>query len=189
MDDLLRRRRPPFIIVAVVALVLAVAILRLPESLLVQLENSSPLSVSQRIWLIRLLGIFAFLQALYVGLSVLRVETVRQARMDERYAAMPFDRLVGALARNSGFAIWLTIFYGLVGLALTGNRGAFWLFVAISVLQMGWYYRQTGEIARWLALQTQPDALVAPLSIWEREPDDYTPPLLRGMKPVEPRSS
>jgi hypothetical protein len=189
MDDLLRRRRLPFIIVAVIGFVLAVAVLRLPDSFLIQLENSSPLTVSQRMWLIRFLGIFAFGQALYVGLSVLRVETVRQARLDEKYAAMPFDRLVGALARNSAFAIWLTIFYGFVGLALTGNRGSFWLFGGIAVLQMAWYYRQTGEIARWLALQSPPDAAVPPSSLWQREPDDYSPPLLRGMKPVQPRSS
>jgi hypothetical protein len=189
MDDLLQRRRSPFIIVGFIVLVLAIAVLRLPDTFLTQLENSSPLTVSQRMWLIRLLAVFAFAQALYVGLSVLRVETVRQARLDERYAAMPFDRLVGALARNSAFAIWLTIFYGCVGLALTGNRGSFWLFVGIAVLQMAWYYRQTGEISRWLALQTLPEATLVPPSVWEREPDDYSPPLLRGMKPVEPRSS
>jgi hypothetical protein len=189
MDDLLRRRRPAFVLVAVIALILGIAIFRLPDSLLTNIENASPLTVSQRLWLIRFLGFFAFAQALYVGLSVLRVETVRQARLEERYATMPFDQLVGALARNSAFAIWLTILYGLVGLGLTGHRGSIWLFIVIALLQMAWYYRQTGEIAGWLALQMPPDAVSRPSGVWEREPDDYSPPLLRGMKPIEPRSS
>ena len=189
MDDLLQRRRPAFILVGVIALVFGIAVSRLPDSFLTNIENASPLAVTQRLWLIRFLGLFASAQALYVGLSVLRIETVRQARMEERYAAMPFDKLVGALARNSAFAIWLTILYGFVGLALTGNRGSFWLFLVIALLQIAWYYRQTGEIARWLALQVAPDAVARSSEVWEREPDDYSPPLLRGMKPIEPPSS
>jgi hypothetical protein len=189
MDELLRRRRPAFVLVAVIVLLFGIAVFRLPDSLLTKVENASPLTVTQRLWLIRFLGFFAFAQALYVGLSVLRVETVRQARLEDRYAAMPFDQLVGALARNSAFAIWLTILYGFVGLALTGHRGSFLLFGVIALLQMAWYYRQTGEIARWLVLQIPPDASEPASGVWEREPDDYSPPLLRGMKPIEPRSS
>ncbi len=84
-----------------------------------------------------------------------------------------------SLARNSGAAIAITIGYGVVSLAFTGLRAGFWLFVFIAALQAAWYYRQSGEIARWLTFQ--PDVRKSS-SEWRREPPDYCPPLTRGLE-------
>jgi hypothetical protein len=49
--------------------------------------------------------------------------------------------------------------------------------------QAAWYYRQVGDIGRWLGFQ--PEVVAQPSSaVWIREPDDYCPPLARSLTPV-----
>jgi hypothetical protein len=74
----------------------------------------------------------------------------------------------------------LTLVYGVATFYVTGQRGGFWLFAVLAVLQAAWYYRQVGQVAKWLVLQ--PDTSLTErsrASTWKREPSDYTPPLGR----------
>ena len=60
---------------------------------------------------------------------------------------------------------------------------AFLVFPLLALLQIAWYFRQAGVIARWLAFQQEP-APERPAALpWSREPTDYCPPLARGLRP------
>lgn len=180
--DRARRRATPYAVVAVVAGVVTLALFRLPESFVVQVENGSPLSLGQRGWAFRLLAFFAIVQAAYVGFALLRPERVKRARdTDPRFGRMDHDRLLRSIARTAAASVVLTLIYGLAAFASTGFRAGFWLFVALCLLQIAWYYRQTGEIARWLAFQPAPTPA---LSAWVDSPPGYCPPIARALTPA-----
>jgi hypothetical protein len=180
----MQRRWPPFALVSAVLMVLSIALARLPESLVEQLERNSPLTGTEAGWAYRLLVAFAVIQVLYGGFRVLRVEQVKKAQeTDAKVALMSRSRLLATIARNAAGMIFLTFVYGLAAFLVTGQRGGYWLFAVLFVAQGAWYYRQVGDIGRWLAFQ--PESVSRPSSaVWRREPQDYCPPLARGLRPV-----
>jgi hypothetical protein len=184
VKDIMQRRRPPFAVVLAVLMVLSVAVARLPESLVEQLQRNSPLTGTDAGWAYRLLAAAAAAQVLYGGFRVLRIERVRKAQeTDPKVARMSRPRLLGSIARNAAGMIFLTFVYGLAAFLITGQRGGYWLFAVLFLAQGAWYYRQVGDIGRWLGFQ--PEFVVARSSaIWVREPDDYCPPLARSLTPV-----
>jgi hypothetical protein len=79
--------------------------------------------------------------------------------------------------------VFLTFVYGLAAFLVTGQRGGYWLFAVLFIAQAAWYYRQVGDIGRWLGFQ--PEVVAQPSSaVWVREPGDYCPPLARSLTPV-----
>ena len=178
------QRRPPFAFVLAVLMVLSVAVARLPESLVEQLQRNSPVTGTEAGWVYRLLAAVAVAQVLYGGFRVLRVERVRKAQeTDAKVARMSRPRLLGSIARNAAGMIFLTFGYGLAAFLVTGQRGGYWLFALLFLAQAAWYYRQVGDIGRWLGFQ--PEVVAQPSSaVWIREPDDYCPPLARSLTPV-----
>ena len=110
MTELASRRRAPFAFAAAALGVVTLAIFRLPESLVTQIENAGLLSLSGRGWAFRLLAFFAVMQALYVGYSVLRTERVKRAReSDPRVARMTRHRIMRSLVRSAVGAVFLTM--------------------------------------------------------------------------------
>ena len=188
MTELAAERRPAFGLALAVLGVVTLAIFRLPESFVTQIENSGFLSLSARGWAFRLLAFFALMQGLYMGYSVLRTERVKRAREREpRIARMTRPQVVRSLARSAVGAVILTIIYGVAAFSATGFRSGFWLFAAIALAQGAWYYRQTGEIAKWLAFQ--PDVQTEPVrGAWIATPPDYCPPIARGLRSSEVRT-
>lgn len=179
--ELYGRRRFPFAVAAAVVTIASVAIARLPESFVNSIERSRPLTTPQAGWAYRLLAFAAIAQALYGGFVVFRIEHVKRAR--DRYAkvaVMTHERLITSLSRNAAGMVLLTLIYGTASFAVTGERGGFWLFPVICLLQGAWYFREVGGVARWLAFQPEADTGVVP-AVWEREPPDYCPPLARAL--------
>src|SRR5687768_16143893 len=108
MQELAAPRRSPFVVVGALTVVVTMAIIRLPDSLVTQVENSGLLSISQRGWAFRLLAFFACIQAVYVGFAVLRPERVKGARETEaRIGRMSRAQLVRSLARTAAGSIVL----------------------------------------------------------------------------------
>lgn len=167
-----------------ILVVVCIGVLRLPDSFVAQVERSRPLSSSQAGWAYRLIAAAAIAQAAYGGFFLLRPETIRKARdKDRKIAAMPRERILSLVARNAALMVVLTLVYGIAALAITGERGGFWLFPLIAVAQGAWYYRQAGEIGRWLSFRTVTET-PGPRGEWRREPADYCPPLARGLRPI-----
>jgi hypothetical protein len=174
-----------------VLLIVFVAVARLPESLISQIERARPLTEGQAGWVFRLMLLAALVQAAYGGFAVLRPERVGSAlARDPKLARMDRASIVAMVARNAAGMVALTVVYGLACTGLTGERGGFWLFALLAVAQGAYYYRQTGLIARWLALQPEP-APDKRTGEWNREPPDYSPPLARGLDggPARPSST
>jgi hypothetical protein len=186
VKDIMQRRWPPLAFVLSVLMVLSVAVARLPESLVEQLQRNSPLTGTEAGWAYRLLVAVAVAQVLYGGFRVLRVERVKKAQdTDPKVARMSRPRLLSSIARNAAGMIFLTFVYGLAAFLVTGQRGGYWLFAVLFLAQGGWYYRQVGDIGHWLGFQ--PEVIPRPSSaVWVREPDDYCPPLARSLRPVTP---
>jgi hypothetical protein len=183
MEGTGERRRTPFIVVAVIALIVCVAILRLPDSFVVQMERNGPFTSSQAGWAYRLLAFAAIAQALYGGFVLLRVDRIRIARIeDPKVAAYPRERLLSNVARTAAAQVFFTLVYGVAAFIVTGQRGGFWLFPLIAIAQGGWYFRQVGVISHWLGFQPE-EVGPAPTRLpWDREPPDYCPPLARGLQ-------
>jgi hypothetical protein len=188
MDEAARARRTPFIFVGVVVAIVTLAIFRLPESLVAQIENSGPFSLSQRGWAFRLLAFFAVLQASYVGFVLLRSERVKAAReKDAKVAQLSRLGLLRSVARTGAGTVILTLVYGITAFVATGFRAGFWFFAALCLLQMAWYFLQSGEVAKWL--QFQPETSSTPAAgPWVEAPPGYCPPIARALKPIEVRS-
>lgn len=177
-------RARPFLIAAAIVAIVCLAVLRLPDSLLSLLRTEWALSGTQAGWAYRLLAIFAVAQAFYGGFSLLRPDRVARSReVDPKVRAMSRRQLLSSVARNAAAMSALTIVYGLAALGITAQRGGFWLFPLIALVQGAWYYRQVGDVRRWLFFQEDPDEEPTP-GAWEREPPDYCPPLARGLIPV-----
>lgn len=187
MIDQVIRPRAPFWVAAAVLLVVCIGVLRLPESFVAQVERNRPLSSNQAGWAYRLIAVVAVAQAAYGGFFLLRPEAIRKARAgDQKIATAPRERVASLVARNAAFMVVLTLVYGIAALAITGQRGGFWLFPLVAVAQGAWYYRQVGEIGRWLTFQPEIES-PGRGGDWNREPADYCPPLARGLRPVERR--
>ena len=178
-------RRSAFAVVAAFVAILAVAVVRLPESFIAQLERNRPFDSTQAGWAYRLLALAAIAQAMYSGYALLRPERVVAARHpDRKLADVGNERLLAMTARTAAFLPVLTLVYGLAALWVTGQRGGFWLFVVVAIAQTAWYYRQVGEVGRFLSFQPEPPRRAAP-GAWIREPPDYCPPIARGLQPLE----
>ena len=157
----------------------------LPDSLLVQIERNRPLNDAQAGWAYRLLVLFAAAQVVYAGGWVFRIERVAEAReRDFRIADMPKSRVVASLARNAAALTVFTLVYGVASVAITGQRGGFWLFPLLAVAQGAWSYREIGQIGAWDAFQPAPGRRDPDLGKWQREPPDYCPPIARALKPA-----
>jgi hypothetical protein len=179
--ELLRRRFPPFLVAGVLLGLVTLAVFRLPESFIAQLENGGPFNLTQRGWVFRLLAAFAILQATYVGFGVLRSEHVKKAReKDPKMAALSRTQLMSGLSWNAAAIIVLTAIYGVAMLGFTGERAGFWFFFALGVVQGAWYYREIGQIGRWLGFQPETVERSSGDS-WEPDPSTYSPPLTRGL--------
>ena len=186
VENLYERRRPAFIVSAAAIAIVSVAIARLPQSLVNTLERNRFLEGPSVGWAYRLLAFFAIVQALYGGFFVLRVDHVKKSRQeDPKVAVMTRAEIVTSLARNAAGMIFLTFFYGLAAFGVTGQRGGFWLFPFLCVLQGTWYFREIGSVARWLGFQPDTATEEIPEAIWKREPPDYTPPIARSLSVVE----
>lgn len=185
--DLLKRRRRPFLVAAALAVVVCIAVVQLPDSFVGQLERNRPLTDAQAGWAYRLLAFFAIGLMFYGGFAVFRTQRIADARVrDERLARMPKVKIVASLARNAAGMVFITIVYGIASLALTGQRGGFWLFPVVAVLQGAWYYREIGQVARWSAFQMEADQKDPDRGAWSREPPGYCPPIARELTVVEP---
>jgi hypothetical protein len=179
MDDLVTRRRIPFVVVGTVVAVVAVAIFRLPELFVSGLRRDALLAGSGGTWGFRILLAVAAGQALFGGYRVLRTQRLAEVE-GERVSSDPRrDRLASTVAWVGAGMVGLTLVYGIATFVLTGLRAGFWAFLALIVAQGLWYYRLAGEAARWLGRQPPPPARLKPA--WARGDADYTPPIARGL--------
>ncbi len=175
----------PFIYLGAVMLIVFVAVARLPELFVAEMENDSPLSFAQAGWAFRLIALAAVLQAAYGGFSILQIDKVRESwDNDPKMASMTRTEVAALVSRNAAIMVGLTLVYGLALFFLTGERGSFWLFALLAVLQAAWYFRQTRKITEYLAVQQEPEANNTG-GRWRREPDDYCPPLARSFGPAD----
>lgn len=177
----------PFWAALAVLAIVSVVVFRLPESLLVQIQSNGPFSSVQAGWAYRLLALVAAAQAVFVGFVVLRIERVQNSiEKDPKLAEMSKDQIAASLGRAGGGMAMLTLLYGLSALFIGGQRAGFWLFVALTLIQLAWYFRQTGVISQWLEFQPEPTPHRI-RDVWRKEPPDYVPPLTRGLTGSEQR--
>ena len=177
---LLDRRRKPFAVLGGIIVLVSVIVLALPEPGLVQARRNRAFTSDQAGWAYRLLVLAAIAHAAYAGFAPLR-----PYRAGTRLAAARGNTddgdLVARLAREAAWMASLTLVYGCVALAVTAERGGFWLFVLIAVAQGLWYYRSVGQTAAWLAL-APPNGDPGPRAAGTSMPgDDYVPPVARGL--------
>lgn len=186
MDQVVVRRRRPFLVAAVLIVVVCGVVIGLPDSFLTQLERNRPFTDSQAGWAYRLLAFFAAAQLIYAGYSIFSIERVSQAReQDPRFAALTKPQVIASLARNAAALVIFTLVYGVASVLITGLRGGFWLFPLLAVAQAAWYYREIGQIASWSTHQPDTDSSRAQRGVWQREGPDYCPPIARGLKVIE----
>ena len=179
------RRRGPFIVLLVVLIIICIAVLRLPDTFLRRLNDHKLLDDTQSGWAYRLLVFVALAQAVYGAFGVLQSEKVRKAReRDDKVRAMSREEIMVSVARNAAAMCGLTLVYGIAALGLTGQRGGFWVFPGIVLLQAAWYYRQVGEIAKWIEFQPAFIATETAAPDWSPGPPDYVPPIARGLTPT-----
>ena len=175
------RRLVPFLVAAIILFIVCLALFRLPEAFVSRIGRNTPFTASQTGWAYRLLVFAALAQAIYGGFWVLQVDKVRKARAeDEKTAALSQDDLMQVISRNAAIMALLSLVYGLAAFYVGGERGGFWLFAFLTVAQGAWYFRQVGQIGKWLYQQPAVEATAKPSTAWEREPPDYSPPLGRG---------
>ncbi|HEX2057991.1 MAG TPA: hypothetical protein VHI71_06440 [Actinomycetota bacterium] len=187
MEELLARRRWPFLGFGAVGIVACIVVASVPESLLAQMERNRALNSGQAGWAYRLLVIFALAAAAYTMFRVFTVDSVKrsQERDAARGRAIPVERVVDSLSQNAASVPLLTIVYGVASVFFTGQRGGFWLFPLIALGQGAWHYRSVGEIVRWLSFQPEPEPEEEISTEWKRVPPDYCPPLARGLVAAE----
>jgi hypothetical protein len=178
-------RNGPFIVFFIVLAIVCLAVFRLPDAFLSQLRTNKPLDDVQADWAYRLLVFVAIAQALYGGFVVLQSERVRKAReRDEKVGAMSREEIVTSIVRNAAGMCGLTMIYGLAALGLTGQRGGFWVFPGVALLQAAWYHRQSGEIASWIEFQPAFVGRDSAKPEWNAASPDYEPPIARGLSPA-----
>ncbi|MDQ3645938.1 MAG: hypothetical protein M3345_03285 [Actinomycetota bacterium] len=173
----------PFALAAAFSAIVCLAVVRIPDIFLGQIERSRPFTDAQAGWAFRLIALAALAQVLYGGFVVLRPETVARARTEHlKTKLMTRSRILTSVTRTAAGMMLLTLVYGLAALYVTAQRGGFWLFPAIEIAQGAWYYRQVGEIGRWLGFQPEVEVVEPREGAWNREPPDYCPPIARGLK-------
>ena len=156
MEGPVSRKFTPFAVLAISLLILSIAIARLPDSLVAQMRRSALLTGSEAGWAYRLLLLAAVVQAIYGAAVLLQPERVQQARRnDDKIARMDRPAVVALIERNAAAMIALTFVYGLAAFLMTGQRGGFWVFWVLCLAQGAWYYRQVGEVSRWLSRQPE----------------------------------
>ncbi|MDQ3878742.1 MAG: hypothetical protein M3290_10415 [Actinomycetota bacterium] len=185
MQQLIDRRRWPFVVVIAIVAITAIAVMRLPDLFLAHIRQDRPLSSAQAGWVFRLLAAIACAQALYGGFFALDPDRIKKAReKDKRLRDMRADAIATSAARNAAGMIFLTLVYGIADLALTGERGSFWLFPLVILGQAAWYYRQVGQIGRWLVFQPEPERGPDRYAVPEIPPD-WAPAIARGLIEAE----
>src|SRR5947208_9217731 len=121
------RRRRPFLLAAGAALILCIAVARLPGSFVDLLARRSALDSYQQAWLILLLLTVTAVQALHGGFVLLRPERVATAAQDDRrLAGRGAADVAGLIARNAAAMALLTLVYGLAAFWLTRRKEIFW---------------------------------------------------------------
>ena len=178
-------RSGPFVAVGAVVAIVSLALFRLPESFVSQIENDRPLSGPQSDWAYRLLFLAALGQALYGGFVVLHQERLDKARKkDPKIRSMSRERLLTSLFRTAAGMVALTLVYGFAAFAITRQRGGYWLFLALIGAQVAWYLRQVGVVGRWLEFQSDDPDLPedGDDAAWHGTPPDYVPPVVRGLE-------
>ena len=185
MEELRAKRIRPFAVVAAVLLIVCIAMARLPESLVELLDRNSPFTSTQKGWAYRLLAFAAIGQGLYGGFMLLRPDRVERAlQRDPKLARMSRAKVTSTIARTAASMLIFTLAYGIAAFMVTGQRGGFWLFPVLAIAQGLWYYREVGQIARWMGFRNEPQHHDSARGLWAREPADYCPPIARGLKPV-----
>jgi hypothetical protein len=182
VEELLARRRWPFLAFGAVGIVACIVILSLPESLISQMERNRALTSGQAGWAYRLLVLFSLAAAAFSMFRAITIDSVKRSQARHPKArAMSAEQIVDSISQNAASIPLLTIVYGVASLIFTGQRGGFWLFPLIALGQGAWHYRSVGEIARWLSFQPEPETEEEVSTEWKREPPDYCPPLARGL--------
>jgi hypothetical protein len=182
VETRLERRWTPFLVVAAILAIVYLTMSQLPESLVAQLARNRALGSSQTDWAYRLLAFAAIAQATYGGFVLLHPERIQKLRSaDSRVATMPRERVLVLVTRTAAVMVLMTAVYGLVSFGLSGQRGGFWLFAVLSVLQGAWYVHQVNVVADYLGFQPEPAPHRA-LPTWEQPPPDYVPPIARGLE-------
>lgn len=186
METRLERRWTPLLVVAAILAIAYIAMARLPESYVAQLARSRPLESAQADWAYRLLVFAAITQAAYGGFVLLHTDRISDVLAGEgRRAGLTRERILALVVRNAATLIGLTFIYGLAAFVITGQRGGFWLFALLTVLQGAWYFRQVNEIAKFLDFQQEPKPEPTEPT-WRKPPPDYSPPIARGLQPPPP---
>src|SRR5687767_7278662 len=117
MEDLAKRRRGPFLVVAALFFAICVVVIAIPDPLLAQLKNNRPLTDAQAGWAYRLLAFFAIGQIVYTGMAVFRIERLERLRdTDERFARLSKPDVISSLARNAAALVFFTLVYGIAAL-------------------------------------------------------------------------
>lgn len=177
----------PFGVAFATLVIVTVAVFRLPDTLLAQIQSDGPFTSVQADWAYRLLALAAAAQAVFVGFVVLRIERVQSSiEKDPKLGEMSKDQIAASLGRAGAGMALLTLLYGLSAMFIGGQRAGFWLFIVLTLIQLAWYFRQTGVISQWLEFQPEPTPHRI-RDVWRREPPDYVPPLARGLTGSEQR--
>ncbi|MGI8773707.1 MAG: hypothetical protein ACR2KQ_01650 [Actinomycetota bacterium] len=151
-----RRSLAPFLFSLGVSIAVAIVVALLPETVVDQLRRNRALDEAQAGWSYRLLAFMAIAQALYVGLAMLRGDNIGEVRSkDPKLARVSRSELVEIVHRNAAGLPLLTLVYGLTAFVLTGERAGFWLFLAIVLVQLAWYFKKSGEVAASLGFQPE----------------------------------
>lgn len=151
-----RRSPAPFLLALGLSLAVGIGVTLLPDTLVGQLRRNRALDEAQTAWSYRLLALMAIAQALYVGLAMLRGDNIGEVRSkDPKLARVSRSELVEIVHRNAAGLPLLTLVYGLTAFVLTGERAGFWLFLAIVLIQLGWYFKKSGDVATWLGFQPE----------------------------------
>ena len=185
MSHRVERNWTLFWVVAAIMAISFAALARLPESLVAQMSRNRPFfdTTEQADWAYRILVIVAAAQAIYGAFIVLQVDRVRGAMdADPRLSLASRQRVLTVVTRTAAGMILLTLVYGFVAFWFTGQRGGFWLFAFIGVVQLLWYLHQVNSIAGYL--EWQKDPVAAPTDDgWHLPSADYSPPIVRGLGP------
>jgi hypothetical protein len=145
-------RRMPFGVAAAVLLIVSVAVFRLPQALVADMQRDGLLTGDAADVAFVLFAAAAVAQAVYAGFVLLRPERVETAlAADARLATAPRAVALTSVAWNAAGIASLTLVYGVAAFALTGLRGGFWLFAVLELLQGAWYFRQVGTVGARLS--------------------------------------
>ena len=183
MQTKVERNWTPFYVVGAILAITFLAVARLPESFVAQMKRNRPFfdSAAEADWAYRILATVAIAQAIYGGFVLLQVDRIRRARdNDPDLSVSPRSRVLGVTMRTAAAMVLLTLLYGGAALWFTGLRGGFWLFAVVCLIQLAWYIRQVNVVASYLDFQREP-APQRPTSLWTGGPDDYCPPIARGL--------